>query len=134
MTISEYKVFRKVWLLNTLLILHTYVELQNKRRAKTITVSVRLDGDERWTSLSRSCSLPSYSAERITQVAISLIQHTNEAPPKDSVWLVTYYVIWNRLSHFYFLYFSSSFFLCTTHDVYLVYTWFLWLNTTFIHF
>ncbi|ROT76076.1 putative DNA polymerase eta [Penaeus vannamei] len=61
----------------------------NKRRAKTITVSVRLDGDERWTSLSRSCSLPSYSAERITQVAISLIQHTNEAPPKDSVWLVT---------------------------------------------
>ncbi|XP_069982500.1 DNA polymerase eta isoform X2 [Penaeus vannamei] len=58
----------------------------NKRRAKTITVSVRLDGDERWTSLSRSCSLPSYSAERITQVAISLIQHTNEAPPKDSVW------------------------------------------------
>ncbi|XP_047471761.1 DNA polymerase eta-like [Penaeus chinensis] len=58
----------------------------NKRRAKTITVSVRLDGDERWTSLSRSCNLPSYSAERITQVAISLIQHTNEAPPKDSVW------------------------------------------------
>ncbi|KAG7159912.1 DNA polymerase eta-like [Homarus americanus] len=58
----------------------------NKRRAKTLTVSVRLDSDERWCSLSRSCGLPSYSAERITRLGISLIQHTNQASPRDPGW------------------------------------------------
>lgn len=59
----------------------------NKRRAKTLTVSVRLDGDAKFTSLSRSANLPAYCAERITRVAISLIQHTNKAPPKNGLWI-----------------------------------------------
>ncbi|XP_045613927.2 DNA polymerase eta [Procambarus clarkii] len=58
----------------------------NKRQAKTLTVSIRVDGDERWLSLSRSCGLPSYSAERISQLGISLIKHTNQALPKDPAW------------------------------------------------
>lgn len=57
----------------------------NKRRAKTYTVTVRLDGDERWSTLSRSCGLPSYAPERIAQLGISLIQHTNQASSK-AVW------------------------------------------------
>ncbi|XP_076046496.1 DNA polymerase eta-like [Oratosquilla oratoria] len=58
----------------------------NKRKAKTITVSIRQDGDEKYVSLSRSCPLPSYSAEKISLLGISLINHTNEASPKDSAW------------------------------------------------
>ncbi|XP_064118794.1 DNA polymerase eta-like [Macrobrachium nipponense] len=58
----------------------------NKRRAKTLTVGVRLDGDAKFTSLSRSANLSAYCAERIARVAISLIQHTNKAPAKNGLW------------------------------------------------
>ncbi|XP_068248234.1 DNA polymerase eta-like isoform X2 [Palaemon carinicauda] len=58
----------------------------NKRRAKTLTVSVRLDGDARFTTLSRSANLPAYCTERITRVALSLIQPTNKASPKSGLW------------------------------------------------
>ncbi|KAK7027299.1 hypothetical protein SK128_005092 [Halocaridina rubra] len=61
-------------------------QTSNKRRAKTLTVSVRIDGDDRFTSMSRSSTLPSYSAEKLARVALSLIQHTNQAPSKDHVW------------------------------------------------
>lgn len=59
----------------------------NKRRAKTLTVSIRLDGDERWSSLSRSGGMSSYSAERISRLGISLILHANQALPKDPAWM-----------------------------------------------
>ncbi|KAK4303638.1 hypothetical protein Pmani_024362 [Petrolisthes manimaculis] len=59
----------------------------NKRRAKTLTVGARLDGDERWTSFSRSCPLPCYVPERITRLILSLLHHTNQAPNREISWI-----------------------------------------------
>ncbi|KAK8378420.1 hypothetical protein O3P69_011130 [Scylla paramamosain] len=57
----------------------------NKRTARTLTVGVRLDGDDRWCSFTRSCRLPSYDAERICRVSLALFHHTNIAATPD-VW------------------------------------------------
>ncbi|CAL4120896.1 unnamed protein product, partial [Meganyctiphanes norvegica] len=49
----------------------------NKRQAKTIHVSVRLDNDI--GGFSKQCPLPSYVSEKICSIALSLINHTNTA-------------------------------------------------------
>ncbi|XP_050693975.1 DNA polymerase eta-like, partial [Eriocheir sinensis] len=62
-------------------------EAANKRCAQTLTVSVRLEGEERVASLTRSCPLPSVDAQRIARVALALFKHTNAAASvDDGVW------------------------------------------------
>ncbi|RXG67155.1 DNA polymerase eta [Armadillidium vulgare] len=57
----------------------------NDRLAKTLTVYIRL-GTEEMSATTRSCSLPSYKAEVIAKVALSLIANVNTAAGKDLKW------------------------------------------------
>ncbi|CAM9688972.1 unnamed protein product [Lampetra fluviatilis] len=51
----------------------------NNRVAKLLTVGVRLNGDQRYLGLSRSCPLARYDARRITSDALALIAASNTA-------------------------------------------------------
>ena len=62
---------------------------QNKRIAKTLTVSFRT-GDSNlgggYFSGTRSCPLTSYSVERIAKTAFSLLSTVNTAKDKEKWW------------------------------------------------
>ena len=64
-------------------IIHVY--FQNGRIAKTLTIGIRLE-DEKYTKVSRSCHLSSYKEEDISRLALSLIQHLNNAPILGEKW------------------------------------------------
>ncbi|XP_048452959.1 DNA polymerase eta isoform X2 [Rhincodon typus] len=59
---------------------------QNQRVGRLLSVGVRLEGNNRSSSLSRCCALPLYKADRITKDAFSLIQGLNSAARHQAAW------------------------------------------------
>nr|XP_006002669.1 PREDICTED: DNA polymerase eta [Latimeria chalumnae] len=58
----------------------------NCRAARQLTVGVRLEGDRRSNSLSRSCALHRYNAQKIASDAFALIKSCNSAGNHQSAW------------------------------------------------
>ncbi|XP_053879287.1 DNA polymerase eta isoform X2 [Malaclemys terrapin pileata] len=59
---------------------------QNCRVAKQLTVSIRMQGDQRASALSRCCALPRYDAHKISSDAFMIIRNCNVAGAQEAEW------------------------------------------------
>ncbi|XP_030051721.1 DNA polymerase eta isoform X2 [Microcaecilia unicolor] len=58
----------------------------NFRVARQLTVSLRMQGDKRGSSMSRCCGMPRYEAQKISSDAYILIKNCNSAGAHQSAW------------------------------------------------
>ncbi|XP_067420806.1 DNA polymerase eta isoform X2 [Emydura macquarii macquarii] len=59
---------------------------QNCRVAKQLTVSIRMQGDQRASALSRCCALSRYDAQKISSDAFTIIRNCNVAGAQQAAW------------------------------------------------
>nr|XP_042704391.1 DNA polymerase eta isoform X2 [Chrysemys picta bellii] len=59
---------------------------KNCRVAKQLTVSIRMQGDQRASALSRCCALPRYDAHKISSDAFMIIRNCNVAGAQEAAW------------------------------------------------
>ncbi|XP_074845844.1 DNA polymerase eta isoform X2 [Carettochelys insculpta] len=60
--------------------------VQNCRVARQLTVSIRQQGDQRASALSRCCSLSRYDAQKISSDAFMIIRNCNVAGAQQAAW------------------------------------------------
>ena len=65
--------------------------LQNKRTAKSLTLSLGFLGNPKPVSATRACALVRYDAQKMSDDSFSLLQQFNTCPAHQASWYVRFY-------------------------------------------